>query len=321
MRTMETLTAPAAVSAPSLNERGVDSGVAAPSALAARLADYLELTKPRIAVLVLVTVTVGYLLGCRGPIALPSLLHALVGIAMVAGASSALNQFIERHTDARMTRTAHRPLPAGRMRPAEVLMFGLALGAAGCLYLAATVNGPTAALSALTLGLYAGVYTPLKRRTSLSTTIGAVPGALPPVLGWAAATGRVDAGALALFAILFLWQFPHFLAICWLYRDQYARAGLRMLPAARPRPRVTGGMAVAHALALLPVSLLPSHLGLAGDGYFLAAVVLGLGYLACSIRFLCDESTVTARRLLWSSLVYLPLLLLSLTWDHFRLLQ
>ncbi len=288
---------------------------------AARLADYLELTKPKIAVLALVTVTVGYTLGSGGNWQVVRLLHALFGISLVAGASSALNQFLERESDARMKRTAGRPLPAGRLAPGEVLLFGVTTGIAGALYLAAWVNSLTAFLALMTLLLYVGVYTPLKAKTSLCTAVGAIPGALPPVLGWTAAGGQLDAGAFSLFAILFLWQFPHFLAIAWLYREEYAAAGLRMLPAARPAPRVTGLMAVAYASALIPVSMLPSQFALAGDSFLTAALILGLGYMVCAVRFMKHESVRTARELLWSSLLYLPVLLIILTWDHLQLIQ
>jgi protoheme IX farnesyltransferase len=289
--------------------------------VSARLADYLELTKPRIAVMALVTVTVGYTLAGAGQWEVAPLLHALFGIALVAASSSALNQLFERRTDAEMVRTANRPLPAGRLLPAEALLFGVGTGVLGAVYLALCVNPATALLALATLVLYAGVYTPLKKHTSLCTAVGAVPGALPPVLGWSAAGGELNAAAFALFAILFLWQFPHFLAIGWLYREDYRRAGLRMLPASEPAPRITGFLSVAYALCLLPASLLPRHFGLAGDGYLLAALVLGAGYNLCAVRFLANESPRTARGLLWSSLVYLPLLLLALTWDHLRLLQ
>ena len=184
-----------------------------------------------------------------------------------------------------------------------------------------SVNVTTALLALGTLLLYVAVYTPLKRRTSLCTAVGAIPGAMPPVLGWVAAGGALDAGAFALFATLFVWQFPHFLAIAWLYRQQYASAGLRMLPQAEPRPRVTGWLCVAYALVLIPVSLLLKDAAVAGHLFALIALVLGLGYVAFSVRFLRDESVRTARQLLWFSLVYLPTLLLVLTWDHWRLLS
>jgi heme o synthase len=299
-------------------------GVAAPlserSAWALRLSDYLTLTKPRIAVLALVTVSAGYFLGSADVWRLEPLLHALFGIALVAAGSSALNQFFERDTDARMPRTAGRPLPAGRMHPGEALGFGVVTGLGGAAYLAVQVNWSTAALAAATCLLYAVVYTPLKRRTTFSTAIGAIPGAFPPVLGWVASGASLDQGAFGLFAIMFLWQFPHFLAIAWIYLEEYARAGLKMLPALGRAPRLTGMMAVAYALALLPLSLYPSISGLAGGVYGIVAVALGILYLFAAVCFAISESRTTARRLLLTSLAYLPLLLLALVWDHWRLL-
>lgn len=287
--------------------------------LSTRLSDYVELTKARIAVMVLISVSVGFALASGSTVPLPLLAHALFGIALVAAASSALNQFLERETDRLMPRTADRPLPSGRLSAMEVLGFGISAGVAGVVYLAFLVNWLTALLTGLTLLVYVFVYTPLKRSTSLCTAVGAIPGALPPVLGWTAAGGALNMEALSLFGILFLWQFPHFLAIGWLYREQYGRAGLKMLPFARSQ--VTGFLAVGYALALLPVSLLPSLCGLAGNTYFLAALILGIGYLLCAVRFMREECPRTARGLLWSSLLYLPILLFALTWDHFRLLQ
>ncbi len=295
--------------------------IPARSSAVGRLLDYAELTKPRIALLVLFTVAIGYYLGSDGRWQPATLLHALIGIALVAAGSSALNQFSERDTDARMHRTANRPLPSGRLQPGEVLAFGIAAGGLGCVYLAATVNLSTVALAATTLLLYTVAYTPLKRATSLCTAVGAVAGALPPVLGWSAAGGTLGEGAFVLFGILFLWQFPHFLAIAWLYQDDYARAGLKMLPTPKPAGRVVGLMCVAYALALLPISLLPSQVGLAGHGYFLAAIVLGAGYLLCAVRFWLCESKRAARGVVYASLLYLPLLLLLLTWNHFQLLR
>ncbi len=287
---------------------------------ASRLADYVELTKPRIAVMVLLTVTVGYTLACEGNWQLPVVAATLLGVALVASASNALNQYLERFSDAAMPRTAGRPLPGGTMTPREVLVFGVACGGAGTLWLALTVNGLTSLLTLCTLLLYVGVYTPLKPRTSLCTTVGAVPGALPPVLGWAAARGSLDPGALALFAVLFLWQFPHFLAIGWLYRKQYDAAGLQMLPKNRS-DRVVGLFAVTYALVLVPASLLPRAFGLAGDVYVVTAVLLGLMYLAGAVRFAMTESRTSAKGLLLTSLIYLPSLLLVLTFDHLRLLM
>ena len=288
---------------------------------APRWREYFSLTKPRIAVMGLVTVALGFMLATTAEWSVAQLGHALFGIGLVAASCSALNQWLERDSDRLMARTANRALPSGRLLPSEVLSFGLLLGMVGFVDLAWFVNGLTALLSAVTLLLYVVVYTPLKRRTSLCTTIGAIPGAMPPVLGWVAAGGELNAGAFALFATLFVWQFPHFLAIAWLYREQYSAAGMRMLPQSRPAPRVIGWLCVGYALALIPVSLLLKDAALAGDRFALIAVVLGLGYVAFSVRFLLAESVKSARQLLWFSLVYLPALLLALTWDHWRLLS
>lgn len=289
--------------------------------LLSRVADYTEIAKPRISLMVLVTVSCGYVLGMESASVSITLLHACLGIAVVAFGSSAVNQWIERDTDARMRRTMNRPLPSGRIAPAEVLCFGLTAGLVGSLYLALMVNVQTAFMTAMTFVLYAAVYTPLKRRTSLCLAIGAVPGALPPVLGWLAAGGQFDASAFSLFAILFLWQFPHFFAIAWLYRDDYSKAGLRMLPKGASVPHVTGLLAVAYALGLILVSLLPNQQGLAGDTYAIVAVVAGVAYLAASVMFAWNETRQTARRLLWTSLIYLPTLLMTLVWDHLHLLE
>jgi len=288
--------------------------------LVSRLADYAELTKPRIALMVLATVSVGYLLGSAGEWRSLPLFYAAVGILLVAAGSSALNQWFERDTDRKMVRTRLRPLPAGRLQPWEVFAFGVTTGIVGGLWLAWTVNLLTAALCLSTMILYAGVYTPLKRYTSFCTAIGAIPGALPPVLGYTAAGGSLDWTALSLFGILFLWQFPHFLAIAWMYQEQYAAAGLRMLPAQFPTPHITGLMATGYALALIPISLLPVHLGMAGRWYGSAAIVLGLWYLVSSIRFARQEDRSHARKILWTSLIYLPTVLACLTIDHLRLL-
>ena len=293
---------------------------AVPSLLS-RLADYIEIAKPRISLMVLLTVSCGYVLGMETSSVSITLMHACLGIAVVAVGSSAVNQWIERETDGRMRRTMNRPLPSGRLAPSEVLLFGLAAAGVGCAYLALMVNAETAVLTGITFVLYAGVYTPLKRVTSLCTAVGAIPGALPPVLGWLAAGGRWDANSFALFAILFLWQFPHFFAIAWLHREDYCRAGLRMLPAGTSLPHVTGLLAIAYASCLIPVSLLPSQFGLAGTTYSVVAIILGSAYLAASILFAWQETRTSARRVLWTSLIYLPVLLLTLTWDHLRLLE
>jgi len=294
--------------------------VAVPRLAVDRLRDYVELSRPRIALMVLVTVAMGYLLGQRGGWDWGTLAHAAIGILLVAAGSSAVNQWLERDTDALMRRTHNRSLPAGRLQPAEVFTVGFSWAVLGAVYLAVNVNLLTAALTALTFVLYAWVYTPLKRCTSLCTAVGAIPGAMPPVLGWTASGQPLDLTAFALFGLLFFWQFPHFLAIAWLHRDDYKAAGLRMLPGGCPLPGVTGLMALGYALGLIPVSLVPAWLGVAGNLYALAAVVLGLLYVASAAWFAYAETRASARRVLWISLVYLPLVLGWLAADHTRLL-
>jgi protoheme IX farnesyltransferase len=275
-----------------------------------RAADYLALTKPRVAVLVLFTVAAGGLLAAPGSVDLLALLHTVAGTALVAAGASALNQWLERHSDARMRRTADRPLPAGRLAPAEALAFGLTLGVVGVTYLALLLRAPWAALvAAVTFVLYVAVYTPLKRRTTWNTLIGAVPGALPPVIGWVGLRGGLDRGAVVLFLVLFLWQVPHFYAIAWMYRRDYAHAGQRMLPTVDPTGARTGRQMVAFCVALLAVSLLPALLGDAGPTYGAGAALLGLGFLASAVQFACRPTDGRARRVLRASLLYLPGLL------------
>jgi protoheme IX farnesyltransferase len=275
-----------------------------------RVADYVELTKPRVAVLVLFTVAAGVWLGSSGAPDLACLVHTVCATALIAAGASALNQLLERDSDAMMRRTEGRPLPSGRLQPVEVLAFGLALGAAGLAYLAVAVRQPLAVLvAAVTFGGYVCLYTPLKRRSTLNTLVGAVPGALPPVIGWTAACGALTAEAVALFLILFLWQVPHFLAIAWMYRDDYARAGLCMLPGVDPRGRRTGRQMTMYCLTLIPVSLLPVQLGQAGPVYAAAAVLLGLAFLGAALGFVRKSSVTRARRVLRASLIYLPALL------------
>ena len=247
----------------------------------ARWRDYLTLAKPRIAVMGLVTVALGFMLGSTAEWQAERLAHALFGIGLVAISCSVLNQWLERDSDRLMARTANRPLPAGRLAPNEVLGCGVLLGVVGFADLVLAVNVLTAILAFGTLLLYVAVYTPLKRQTSLCTAVGAIPGAMPPVLGWVAAGGQLDAGAFALFATLFVWQFPHFLAIAWLYRHQYASAGLRMLPQAEPHSKITGWMCVVYALALVPVSLLLKDAALAGDLF--AVVGIWIRRILCTI--------------------------------------
>jgi len=271
--------------------------------------DYLELTKPRITLLVVFTTLVGFVVGAPGALPALPLLAVLAGTTLVAAGASALNMLLERDTDALMLRTRTRPLPAGRLRVPEALLFGLSLTALGLGLLAWLSGWLAAAVAAATWASYLFAYTPLKRRTSLSTLVGAVPGALPPVIGWAAARQSLDGGAFVLFAILFLWQIPHFLAIAWIYRDDYARAGLPMLPVLDREGRLTGRQAVIHSLALLLVSLTPVAAGLAGHVYLAGAVVLGIGLTLIAFRLAVLRTVPAARALFLASVLYLPALL------------
>lgn len=286
-----------------------------------KAADYLELTKPRIGVLALFTVAVGAVLAGGLALNLAVLIHTLIGAAMVAGGASALNQLLERHSDARMRRTENRPLPAGRLTPTEALVFGSLLGVGGLIYLALTLREPVAAaVAAITFVSYVAVYTPLKPLTTLNTLMGAVPGALPPVIGWTAVRGDFSGEAVTLFLIIFLWQVPHFLAIAWIYREEYGRAGLQMLPVHDPNGTQTARQMVHYCLALIPASLLPVINGSAGLLYFVGAVLLGLGFLKETLGFHRHVSNGQARRVLYFSLLYLPgllaLLLINLALTH-----
>lgn len=281
----------------------------------ARAADFIELTKPRITFLVLVTTAVGYAVAApRGfePSAFSAL---LLGTLLVSSGASALNQYTEREFDARMRRTRSRPLPSGRMLPSEALTFGVVLATGGLLLLAA-VNWLTFGLGFAALTSYVFAYTPLKRVTSLCTVVGAVPGALPPLMGWAAARGSLDAAGWALFAVLFLWQLPHFLAIGWLYREDYARAGFPMLTVRDRDGSSTGRQAVLYAAALIPATLLAGSFASAGQGYLWGAMGLGLGFLACSVAFAWTKSVSAARWLFLASVLYLPALLGLLVFER-----
>jgi protoheme IX farnesyltransferase len=295
--------------APALNTVGINP--------AARLADYAELAKPRVAVLVLFTVGAGVLLASGRDFSFLVLLHTVLGTALVAAGASALNQWYERDSDALMRRTEKRPLPSGRLQALEVFVFGLALGLGGVLYLALALNHVLSALiAAVTFVLYAAVYTPLKRRTPLNTLIGAVPGALPPLIGWCAVRGELTREAGVLFLILFVWQVPHFLAIAWMYRAEYARAGLLMLPVVDGEGRRTSQNMILYCLALLIVSLQPVLYGDAGLLYLGGAVLLGLAFLATALGFWRWRTHCQARRVLRASLVYLPGLLVLLLLDR-----
>jgi protoheme IX farnesyltransferase len=277
-----------------------------------RVRDYIELTKPKIVILELVTIVVAAFVASWGSPDLYLLASAVMGTGLVAAGASAWNQWIERASDARMARTAERPLPAERLSGREVLWFGSLSTIAGLVWLAVSVNALTAALGLATWAAYVCLYTPLKSRTCHNTAVGAVAGAMPVLMGWTAVGGRLGLAAATLFLIVFLWQFPHFMAIAWIYRHDYAAAGCRMLPVVDPSGRRAGLQAVLAALVLLPVSVLPAVVRLAGEGYFIAALVLGLAQLAAAANFARRLDDRSARLLLRASLVYLPSVLLLL---------
>jgi heme o synthase len=281
-----------------------------------RTADFVALTKPRLNLLVLFTTLAGLYLASPEGVAASLLVHTLVGTALVAGGASALNQVWERETDRLMRRTSGRPLPQGRLGLNEGTWFGVLLTSAGLIELTFGANSMAAAVALATSASYVLAYTPLKKRTSLATLVGAVPGALPPVIGWAAATGNLSLPAWVLFGIVFLWQMPHFLAIAWMHRDDYARAGIPLLPVLEPDGRRTGQQALLYAAALWPVSLLPALVGLADAPYSIVATVLGFIFIGLSALFARDPSIVSARRLFLFSITYLPLLWGALVADR-----
>jgi len=284
--------------------------------LAALAADLAELTKARITLMVMVTAAAGFLLASAGSVDVVRLVHALVGTGLVAAGAGVLNQVLERDVDALMRRTADRPIPAGRIDPDAALSLGVAVSVAGLAYLALTVNLLTSMLGAATLAAYLFVYTPMKRISSLATLIGAIPGAVPPMMGWTAARDSIDAGAWALFGILFLWQLPHFLAIAWMYRADYERGGFPMLPVLDPEGGRTARQMILYAAALVPVSLLPSALGLTGAVYFLGALALGLAFLGFAFAFDRARNGRAARHLLLVSVIYLPAILAVMVLDR-----
>jgi protoheme IX farnesyltransferase len=284
-----------------------------------------DLVKARLTTLVLLTTFVGFYMGERGPMDFALMFHALAGTALVAAGAAALNQLLEREYDAKMRRTQNRPLPAGHLEPATVMIFGVVCATAGLLYLALAVNLLTSVIGAVTLVSYLFIYTPLKRMTWLNTAIGALTGALPPVMGWTAARGELTGEGWALFAILAFWQMPHFFSIAWIYRDEYAKAGFKMLPVVDPDGCRTGQQAVSHTLALLFVSLSPFVFNMAGVFYLAGALVLGAGYLwfafqfSRQLRFARAEPTLTrARQLFLASIIYLPLLLAVMVLDKVK---
>jgi len=282
--------------------------VAGTTGRAARASAYIELTKPRITTLVALTAAAGFCLGSANGIDLKGLIQLSVGIILLSSGIGALNQYLERDLDRLMRRTAARPLPAGKLSPGGALLFGMFLSCAATAYLAVLVNPLSAILGVLTLASYLFVYTPLKTRSPISTTLGAVPGAMPPFIGWVAARGEVGIEAWVLFAILFLWQFPHFLAIALMYREDYARAGIKMLPVVEPEGRSTGLQILIYTLALIPVSTLPFILNVAGRIYVAGALMLGAIFLFYAVRTATSRTARRARALLLASVLYLPLL-------------
>jgi heme o synthase len=273
--------------------------------------DYLELSKSRIVFMVLITTAAGYLFAAEHVVPL-LMLHTLIGTALVAAGTNALNQYVEREHDAKMQRTRSRPLPAGRITPRAALLFSSAIAVIGTVYLGVAVNWLTAALGAFTLTSYIFVYTPLKRVSTICTVIGAIPGAVPPLMGWTAATNELALGGWIIFGILFLWQLPHFMAISWLYREDYARGGFVMLSTLDEKGAAVARQAVYYTLALLPLSVAPSILGMTGTAYLIGATLSGVALFWSAIRFCFDRSTVNARRVFMISNLYLLTVMLLL---------
>jgi heme o synthase len=287
--------------------------------LVGRLSDYWVLTKPEVNFLVVISTLAGYYVALRGHLDFFVLMNALMGTLMVASGTGTLNQYIERKSDASMRRTARRPLPAGRIRPVEALVFGILLAIGGGLLLWLEVNPLASVLALLTLTTYLLIYTPLKKRTALCTLIGAFPGAMPPLIGWAAARGSLSGDSLVLYSILFLWQFPHFLAIAWMYREDYSRAGLRMLPPEDPDGRLTSRQIIAFIVALVVVSMVPTLIGQVGKVYLFGATILGAYFLLHGVRMARCRTNTLARRLLMASVLYLPLMFGLMMFDKIRL--
>ncbi len=279
---------------------------------------FADLVKARLTALVLLTTFVGFYLGWQGPMDFFAMFHVLAGTALVAAGASALNQLIEREYDAKMRRTASRPLPSGRMQPAAVALFGGVCSVMGLIYLAVLVNPLTSVVGAVTSISYLFIYTPLKRVTWTNTLVGAIPGALPPLMGWTAARNELSGEGWALFAILAFWQIPHFMAIAWLYREEYAKAGFVMLPNVDMGGSRTAQQSVANSLALLLASLCPFAFGLNGKVYLTVALVLGVGYLWCAVRFARQLTVRRARQLFLASIIYLPLLIAALVGNKLK---
>jgi heme o synthase len=281
---------------------------------------YLELTKPRITCFILMSTAIGFVCGMNAGTAWTwvTLLHTLVGTALIASGTAALNQWYEREADAKMNRTSARPIPSGRVTGPHALLFGIVLSLAGFLDLWFGANPLTAMLGLFTLASYLFLYTPMKQRSAHSTTVGAIPGAMPPLIGFAAASGTLNWDAWILYAILFLWQFPHFYAIAWMYRADYARAGIRMLPVVEPDGASTARRMLWFSLVLLPISLLPRFFAMAGNIYLAGALVLGLIYAIASLRSVLECSVLRARQVLLASVLYLPFLYGLLVLDRIR---
>jgi heme o synthase len=281
-----------------------------------KLSAYLELSKPRIAFMLVLTAAAGFYLGAAKGFDLILFVNTVIGITLLAFGVATLNQVWERKTDALMERTANRPLPTNKVSFTEALVFGVSMCVVAEIYLAALVNVLTAVLGLVVIVGYVLLYTPLKTKTSLSTAIGALPGALPPLMGFTASANEITLGAWTLFAILFLWQFPHFLAIAWMYKEQYAKAGIKMLPVVEPSGRITAQQIVIFTILLLPVSVAPYFLGMTGLIYLIGASVLGLWFLAASIKAARAKSVEQARKLLLVSVLYLPLLFALMVFNH-----
>ncbi len=281
-----------------------------------KLAAFFELTKPRIAFMLVLTSAAGFYLGSDKGFNIWLFVNAMVGIALLAFGVATLNQFIERRIDALMERTARRPLPTSKVSPAEALIFGIILTVSAEIYLAVLVNVLTAVLGLVVVVGYVFLYTPLKTKTSVSTAIGAIPGAMPPLMGWTSASNEITLGAWILFAMLFLWQFPHFLAIAWMYREQYAKAGILMLPVVEPKGRITALQIVVFTLMLLPVSLAPFFFGVSGVVYLIGAGLLGVWFLFAGIQAARYKTNEKARKLLLVSVLYLPLIFALMVLNH-----
>jgi protoheme IX farnesyltransferase len=298
----------------------VRDSVGTPGSIASEISRpvlYLALTKPDVSFLVVMTTVAGFALGTSGPLDWLRMSHTVFGTTLIAAGTSALNHYIERDTDAQMRRTASRPLPSGLLQPHEALWFGASLIVIGTLYLALATNALATLLGILTSVTYLCAYTPLKRRTTLATFVGAFPGAVPPLIGWAAARGTITVDAWILYAVLFLWQFPHFDAIAWIYREDYGRAGILMLPVVDREGKRTFREILLTAALLVPVSLLPAVTGLAGARYFFGALVLGIMLVEMCLWAAASKSNVRAKWLMHATVIHLPLLLGLLIYDKF----